>query len=121
MALTMDNIFGSNEDELKPRWQQSSSKTISVIGLVKEDETLYTVTSGKTFYVTSVLYTSTETAVGSVILKDGGSGGTSLIFLNTYLQNKQYIMESSTPLKFTTNVYMTSGSKINITLVGWEE
>ena len=120
MALNFGSkLFTGNDDDLKSRWQQSGSSPVSVSG---GSGTFYTVTSGKVLNITGMTYYSRDTAGEDIVLKDGGSGGTSKFRGNAAVNNVLYVAEFSTPLQFATDIYIDDGAgNMIINMTGWEE
>ena len=86
-----------------------------------DNDTLYTVTSGKTLYITYIKWVEEGVAGGddTIYLRDGGSAGT----IN-FAGVGDTELNLPVPIKFTTDVYVdTVGTSedVNITLVGWEQ
>ena len=118
------NDIGSNPE----RWHQDGSVIKNVVaGPITADSTLYTVTAGKVFYVTKVMFTMGLTGDGEdrFQLKDGAAGSEkTTIGVVGNLEDTTYIYDYATPLFFTDSVYFNEFDDLNIAsiyLYGWEE
>ena len=120
MVLNIPSVFGTNDDVLKARWQQSGSD-IKNIYQSGDDFTVYTVTSGKTLYISAIQFTSIAVDAGTCYLKDGGVGGTTKILCSADIQDTLYIINLDVPIKFTTDIYANTNDSFVISLQGWEE
>lgn len=112
----------SNAD-LSERWNQDMSNLVNVADSSVADtgETLYTVTSGRTLFVTTMILVGNINATG-VSLTDG-SGGTLKFRILLAAGSPSLTFEFQTPLQFSSSVFRASGDaeNVGITLTGWEE
>lgn len=109
----------------------------ATISAANTDQTVYTVTAGKTFYLTTLIlsaFNSSIGAVGVIILKDGGAGGTAKLSylmqqagVGALVATQPLVPGNNTfqePLQFTGSVFMdiTSGTvTYSVGIVGYEE
>lgn len=106
---------------LRERWGQDGSALVTIAKVSGTDETLYTVTAGKTLYISSILYVGQATAPTSASLKDGGSGGTLKFRADASIEDHPFSNQLLTPIPFTTDIYMTGSDPFNWNIQGWEE
>lgn len=106
------------------RWQQDGASLINIHwdDDVMNDETIYTVTAGKTLYITQIIFTDTDS---DEFRFDDGQGGTTKMTFdgmdNTY---SPHTINFKTPLKFETSVWFEEVGVITsfkFIMVGWEE
>lgn len=87
--------------------------------------TLYTVTAGKTLYISSLTVCGALGAANSIEIRDNGSGGTIIYGSRTYEGTSETYARQTfpTPLKFSTNVWIDVAANASITWAfsGWEE
>lgn len=126
MVLGGNNLFETpglfNEiGELKERWGQEGSEVISDVNAAVEDETVYTVTSGKKFYVKAIDFGGTAVDNTWCYLRDGGAAGDTKVYLHAPTQPYIYHFEYIVPIVFETSVYIESNDTAHLTLIGWEE
>lgn len=92
------------------------------LNLVAGTKTFYTVTSGKTLFVTALIFSSGVAGTDAGQIKD--STTVVLPFYATQYKTEIYTFPGA-PLKFTTSVVYQSGGagaeNVNLTIVGWEE
>lgn len=127
-ALFKNSGLEQDSGRLSERWGQDGSVQRDVsASYANADGTLLTVTSGKVFYLKTVLVRS-NVANQVIQLKDGGTGGslTFSFFLST--ANVQGVFVLDPPLAFLTDVFheYTNGGGIGegtvvYTIIGWEE
>jgi hypothetical protein len=114
----------TNVDEIvlqKERWAQTGSTIINVADANVDDETIYTVTSGKTLYISSVTLGNVNGTLETCTLLDNGSTGTSKLAYYSPINFESKTVEFKTPLKFTTNVYCNTTDRFAVSFSGWEE
>lgn len=101
--------------DLPERWGQNGSNRRDATG--GNGTTLLTVTAGKTFYCTSILYTG---SAGNTCDIDDNT--TLKIRLGAAASAQLYSVPLSTPLAFTTSVVADAAvGTWSITVAGWEE
>jgi len=101
MALTVDSIFGDSEDSLKPRWQQSGSTQVDTTASDVQAVSIYTVTTGRTLYVTSIMYTCLGGSPNTETFYDGTSTAGTIKFIgNSASDDINNIVNFTTPLQF---------------------
>ena len=108
---------------LLPRWLQEGSTIKNVFSTVTADKEVTTVTSGKTYYVQSILVAFNSTDTAQLTLKDGGVAGNPITQISQLGGRGNQIIVFDPPIKFLTDIYCdTSGAtSVNLTLTGWEE
>ena len=124
MALDLFQRTGLEQDTgiLSERWGQEGSDLISPFGsfdlIGSGFETIYTVTTGKIFYVKTIHFLI-ETA-GAITISD--SDHVTKLQIKTPATTQSQVLELVTPLAFTTQVDIGyNAQKMSITFVGWEE
>ena len=131
MVLSGHNIFGERQGlsdgsgDGSERGGQPGSELVSVYNSSVEDETIYTVTTGKSLYIKTIIIREAEFGEINFFaeFRDGGSGGTTKIRVATPedVDGGTTTLELNTPLEFGTDVYINSGSIGAVTIIGWEE
>ena len=122
----MGNLLGNgtilgDRSEIKERWDQDGSSIVSIQKTAAINETLYTVTAGKTLYIKSIFVQENGTGLGHHFdIKDNAT------LLVRYVSESTYsytFMEFKTPLKVSTSIVVATGAAatFNVTLTGWEE
>lgn len=90
--------------------------------LVSGDKTIYTVTAGKTLYVTHLAIATAVAGTDGATIKDGTTVVAAAYFAQYAMVE---IVKGLMPLKFTTSVVYDGGGSgseaIKVTLIGWEE
>jgi len=119
MTLNMPSVFGKTDDDLKPRWQQSGSTILNYVEFTVSDETLVTVTAGKTLYITTVIFSDSD--ANTLVLIDNGAGGTQKAQMEIPAAIGGQQFDFNTPLEFKTDVYAATGNSCTVTIIGWEE
>jgi hypothetical protein len=119
MALNMPSVFGKTDDDLKPRWQQSGSVVKNIFHAGVSDETIYTVTSGKTLFIASVQMI--DGSASRADLRDGGVGGTDKVGLELTIIDTTHSFVFDPPLQFSTDIYASTNASPDLSLQGWEE
>lgn len=107
---------------LKPRYLQDGSVLINIsVGSVTDD-TIYTVTAGKTLYITSLTVKS-NTNTSWIRLMDDTITGTLKFDAGALVAEETYTYTFSSPLFFNVDIVgNTSGSaSFDVSLQGWEE
>lgn len=115
-----NNVTTEEESLLKERWGQGGSNLVSASGT--DDSTIYTVTSGKTLYISSITYSSQNASGNNYFyLRDGGAAGAVKLQAWAGIQYQTYTVVFDAPLKFITSVYLDTNDDIHLTFSGWEE
>ena len=117
----IENIFGESGDDLKDRWQQSASTLVSATANAADDNLIYTVTSGKVLYITSIVYYNETAGQDDIRLENGIVSGGSTVFHGGSDGYQTTSVNLTTPLEFTTGVYIDASANFTVTIVGWEE
>lgn len=110
----------------KERWNQVGSTLINDLTIGIADINLFTVTSGKDFFLKKIFIRarSNMTAGDSFELRDGGSGGTRKITVGCVLADDTNLeIDITPPIKFATDVYCNEigSTDLDLLLQGWEE
>ena len=121
MPLFERQPLESGDALLKERWAQEGSTVVNITDSAALDETLYTVTTGKKLFITTLILSEANAESAAVnTLKDGGSSGTE-VFTCVFDPPGSLILHNMAPLVFETDVYIDSAGNKGITLIGWEE
>ena len=86
--------------------------------------TIYTVTTGKTLYVTAILISTTNNAYDFIKLATGAAAAETDIFLCEIMEQTPHNIVLNTPIRFTSGTRISgySGQNgMNVCIIGWEE
>ncbi len=107
------HLAGTDQTETRAFFQGTADNTW---------ETVYTVTSGKSFFVTTIIFTNAE-AVGNQA--ELGISSTTVLLVQNNEIRESITLNLITPLKFTTEQVIQSrfvdGSMQTVTLIGYEK
>ncbi len=118
MALFERGGLQQDTGLLRERWNQEGVTGKSAfVSVFNAAATLMTVTAGKSFYMKSISFYCDNIATRT--MRDGTN---TLLGLAAGTANTQYDVVFNAPLKFDTDVNITSaGGTWKVTVVGWEE
>ena len=89
-----------------------------------EYTTIYTVTTGKTLYITNIIHTNDTVGIESSLLATGGAGA-EIDFMELMLADNQTVhYVFNVPIKFGSGTRISfygTSNDTSISLVGWEE
>ena len=106
---------------LRERWGQEGSALVAVSDNTLIDEVMYTVTVGKRFFLkTLVVKDDASSASCYARLKDT-SVGADLLTVSVLGAGNEENITLDAPVVFLTEVYVGTGSAVNVTIIGWEE
>jgi len=125
----MANLLGNNtilsdRSEISERWGQDGSEVVNIAYDNAVDQTIYTVTAGKTLFIKSLFIVVMDNSATTWIQLKDATGG-SIRWLWESAANSKFTYISLTldaPLVFNTEVYVNSNTlHYDVNLTGWEE
>lgn len=127
LVSMMTNLFqrtGLEQDtgRIDERWGQEGSVVVNTSDTFSADGTLYTVTTGKKFYVKTMVIQQNNSTSGQGALEDGVGTRRTMIRLGA-TTGQNVAVTFDTPLVFEDSVYVNvwGSASINVSLTGWEE
>lgn len=132
MTLDINGLFdvkkfmATKESQIVKRWQQDGSVLVATASTENRQtaRTIYTVTSGKTLYISQIVIVCTEAWNDDPEIQDGTNGTKKINCIPKGDASAVLSIVFDTPIKFETSMYWkpqgTSGSS-KIMLGGWEE
>lgn len=126
MVLNTSSIFPrttllNDVGTISERWGQDDNEVENIAASGRTTTTLYTVAANRVLYITSIFLDSCVAGNSGCILRDGGAAGTIKFIGDLPAAPSSQMCNFSTPLKFTSNVYIWVDSSINISMSGWVE
>ena len=120
----MAGLFGNNRDEdlYKSRALQESSTIVNDNINRDTSASVYTVTAGKTLYLTDVSFINADGGEIVVSIRDGVGAGTNLVggVLGDWI-GAEFVVSFSTPLEVKSDIYLFTAGDVFFNFNGWEE
>ena len=108
---------------LSERWQQQGSDIFNLSAQNNNSATLYTVTSGKTLYVTTIAVSDNGGTQGVYELKDATGGDVKFKQKESVAAGDSHTFHFTSPITFSTEIYCNESTECTsfLTITGWEE
>ena len=129
MAINIPSIFEQRNQLLSADYKSAGSNQTETYKYLNhadntDYETIYTVQTGKTFYVTSIIFAVTTATIQ--LLATGGSGSETNFLALNMVNTSNEIINFSIPLKFSAGTRISWSTLVadtnnHVTLTGWEE
>lgn len=111
----------NNEGSLRERWGQGANDLIAVSDNTLIDESMYTVTAGKRLFVKTVVVKDAAASATCYARFKDAVGGADLLTVSIIGSGVEKALTLDVPIAFDTEVYIGTGTAVDVSIVGWEE